>query len=201
MIGRAAVALSAWTTLLAGPAPAAGEACPVQPVPSLLEAVRPVQSAYVTREVSFAASPSLQYPRLGWVVRAYSETAFEGPQREREVLEVLRLQVEHDCNRWFVTGRWEGDLEPGELARIIDGSRSFLQPAAAALAGKPGDYAAEDSLILDGTGIAVETGGPDWRLRRAGHPHGGTGLAVSNLFLGLAARLVPPDEMPTAEWR
>ncbi|HYD24433.1 MAG TPA: hypothetical protein VEB68_06530 [Croceibacterium sp.] len=195
-----ALALAGGAALLSAPA-AASDACPRQPVPGLLDAVRPVASVYVTRQISFAASPSLRHPHVGWVVRAYAETAFEGPQREREMLEVLRLQVEHDCNRWFVTGRWEGPLEPGEVARIVAEARPFLEPAAAALSGMPGGYAGEDSLMLDGTGIAVETGGPDWRLRRGGHAHGGAGGAASDLFLGLVARLVPADEMPTREWR
>lgn len=201
----AAAALAGSVALLSGPAVAAGEACPVQPAPGLLDSVRPVASVYVRSEVSFSASPSLQSPAIGWVVRAYSETAFEGSERERalvrEVLEVVRLQVEHDCNRWFVTGRWEGPLESGQVARILDEVRPFLAPAAAALAGKPGDLASVDSLVLDGTGIVVETGGPDWRLRRGGHAHGGTGGGVSNLFRSLAARLVPADEMPNPEWR
>ena len=201
---RAAAALAGCAALLCGPAVAA-EACPAQPVPGLFEAVRPVDSSFVTSQVSFSASASLQYPTVGWVVRAYSEIVFEGPERERshvqEFVEVIRLQVEHDCNRWFVTGRWQGPLEPGQIARIVDATRPFLEPAAAALAGKPGGYAADDSLMLDGTGIAVETGGPDWRLRRGGHAHGGTGGMVSSLFLSLAARIVPPDEMPTPDWR
>ena len=41
---RAAAALAGWAALLSGPAMAA-EGCPVQPVPSLLEGVRPIASS------------------------------------------------------------------------------------------------------------------------------------------------------------
>ena len=199
MIRPVALALLGSATLLSGSPTAASEACPVQPRPGLLDAVRPVESAFVTREVSFSGSPSLQNPDTGWVVRVYSETAFEGSQREREKLQVIRLHGEHDCNRWFVTGRWESELEPGQVVEVIAGARPFLAPAAAALSGT-GGYAAQD-LTLDGTRIEVEIRGPDWRLRRRGNVYAGTGNEVSSLFLSLAARVVPLDEMPTPEWR
>ena len=156
---------------------------------------------YVTGLLSFSAAPSLQHPQVGWVVRAYSETVFDSDRREREVVEVLRLQVEHDCNRWFVTGRWEGELAAGEVTAAFRQAGPFLEPAAGMLAGRPGDYATSDSLMLDGTGIALEARGPDWAMRRGGHAHGGPGDAVSDLFRSLAARIVPAEELPSPEWR
>ena len=198
---RWAVALTLALAAVATPALAAGEACPTQPRPQALDVVHPIDSSYVTRHVSLSATPSLQSPASSWVVRVYADTLFEdGQARPREMLEVLRLQGEHDCNRWFVTGRWDGELEAGELARLLETAGPFLSPASTAL--DRGElYASDDSLMLDGTGIAVETGGPDWLLRRGGHPHSGAGAQVSDAFQALAARIVPPEDMPARDWR
>lgn len=169
-------------------------------MPAVLDAVRPPESSYVTRLISFSATPSLQSPQESWVVRVYTETVFEENRREREVLEIVRLRGEYDCNRWFVTGRWQGELAPGEVAGIYESVVPFLEPAAQALSAG-GRMPSPESLVLDGTGVAVEASGFNWTLRREGNAADATGQSVSDRFQTLAGRLVPADEMPMRDWR
>ncbi len=195
LLGAVALGLALWSM----PA-AAADYCPRQPMPAVLDTVRPPESVYVTRLISFSARPSLQSPEESWVVRVYTETVFEEDRREREVLEIVRLRGEYDCNRWFVTGRWQSELAPGEVAGIYESVVPFLEPAAQALTAG-GRMPPPDELTIDGTGIAVEASGFNWTLRRKGNAADASGEPVSERFHALAARLVPPEEMPARDWR
>lgn len=175
----------------------AASACPQQPVPDPIDSARPI-GVFVLETISFSAAPSLVLPQEAWVVRAYRETVFEQERRERTMLEVIRMQVEHDCNRHFVTGRWQHELEAGQYAALRQTVVAYLEPVADAV--REGQLETAE-LALDGTSLSVELKGFLWRTRREGNVAADGARGVSNAFYGLAAALLPPGEAPTADWR
>ena len=193
--------LIAFGPLSVSPALAAGETCPTQARPSPLDAVHPVDNPVTGNTVTFAATPSLQFPSEAWVVRVYRTSKRDGESRSTEVIEVFRLQLEYDCNRWFTTGLWDREAKPGDLEEIQTETKRFLGALAQAYV-DGGSYDLQFSeLALDGTGVAVEEVGRYFSLRRGGHSSGAMGKPLSLGFHRLAATVAPATEMPDEAWR
>jgi len=195
-------ALLAALFILIGSCPDAAlaeSACPRQPVPEPLDSARAPDSGFVIEMISFSVTPGFSYPQQAWLVRTYRETVFEQARRERVVLEVLRMQVEYDCNRHFVTGAWQGELPPERYAALRAEVRPFLEGLSEVLRdGRP----RLDELVLDGTAVAVALEASEWQIRREGYDGlPGAGGEMSILFHALAAGLVPVDEMPEPGWQ
>ena len=175
----------------------AASACPQQPVPDPLDSARPL-GVFVHEAISLSAAPSLAFPQEAWVVRAYRETVFEPEQRERTMLEVIRMQVEYDCNRHFVTGLWQSELPAARYTALRESVVAFLEPVAD---GVREGRLASDEVALDGTELAVEITGFRWRARREGNVGARSSGEVSDAFHALVAEFLPPEVVPTRDWR
>ncbi len=191
----------------------AASACPQQPVPDPLDSARPL-GGFVLETIALSAAPSLAFPQEAWVVRAYRERLFEqAGKRERTMLEVIRMQVEYDCNRHFVTGLWQTELPPERYATLRQAAAAFLGPVANGVReGRlaSGELASDGTglaelasaeVAIDGTGLAVELEGSRWRARREGNVGARASAEVSAVFHALVAEFLPPEVVPTPDWR
>lgn len=176
---------------------AAADTCPIQPVPQALDSLRaPKTKPY--RSITFSATPSLISPNQAWIVQAY----LTGVRGKFAKLKVMRLQVEHDCNRYFVIKTWSKDITGEEFEDIRKSVRPFLESSGNAATSSDTYVDAKGAIIfLDGTSIAVETETKAWRVRRKAHIGHSMGADISSLFHSFAARLIPSDEMPDEAWR
>lgn len=166
--------------------------CPRRPLPPAIESAQlPALSPFVFA-IEFAATPMREYPGEAWAIRLARRN-----ERVGGTLDIVRLRRQMDCNRYDVVGRWSAPLTPAEYARIAAEVTPFaLPPAKLLLQRDPGH-----DRVFDGTALTLRAHAPDWRLERELNVGDPIGSRLSPIFHALAARHIPADALPTAEWR
>ena len=171
---------------------AQADPCPRQPLPPATDALAPLDGR---NTISFAATPSLDYPGRAWVVRL-SRSGQSGPA----AAEIVRLRRQSDCNRYDVEKRWEAALPADEFAALSRQVVSLATPPVDVFA--PASAGSSfDEVVIDGTPITVSVTTFSWEATARLHHSGRNGAAISALFRELVGKYVPAPELPTEYWR
>jgi len=156
--------------------------CPARPQP-LAPALDAVPArAGASETIGFAAEPSLQYPGRAWVVRLSRQG------ERRASVEILRLLRRSNCNLYDVEKSWGGPIGADEY-RAVGG-------AVAAWAAR-----GPEEIVTDGTGLELRVRGGGSNIRRRLNHYGAGGAELSAIFRRVAARFVPPAQLPAEDWR
>jgi hypothetical protein len=167
-------------------------ACPRQPLPPAIESAQlPPLSPFVFA-IEFAATPTREYLGEAWVIRLTRRN-----ERTGGTLDIARLRRQMDCNRYDVLGRWSAAVSPDEYARIAAELSPFALPPQDILVRRD----AGQGSVFDGTMLTLRAQAPNWKFERDLNVGDRVGARLSPIFHALAARHVPADAMPTAEWR
>jgi hypothetical protein len=148
-----------------------------------------------TTVMSFAATPSFDYPGGAWVVRL-SRNGPRGPG----LIEIARLRRQSDCNRYDIEKSWEAPLPEAELEALVDELAPVATPPAQLFISNDPMRSLEE-VALDGTGIILRMRTFGWEVSRNLHHSGRAGSAVSSLFHTLVSNHVPPSDVPSTDWR
>lgn len=182
------------TALLVGPAMTcaaeAASCAPQELPPAINSAGRPQHSPQL---IEFAATPYREYPGRAWVVR------LSGGGRAKVTLEVVRLRRQADCNLYDVEKRWTTVLNRETFDQVVASVQSYGLPA-------PDTFSQRGLMrrrdrVLDGTGIQLRMSEDEWQVSRSLNLYTRPGGSISTIFHELAARAVPPSDMPPADWR
>src|SRR5688572_21233754 len=132
--------------VLSSPTAASEAACPAQPMPPALEALKPLDSG---RTIAFSATPSLTYPRRSWVVRL-AQIGSSGPA----TLEIAQLRGQENCNRYDIEKSWKTSISEERFTAVLNAVGPIGTPP-------PDQFIAHDPMRslgeigIDGTGIVL----------------------------------------------
>lgn len=175
---------------------ASQQPCPdrPQPLPDALEShgLPPIERFRSAFE--FAAEPSLEYPGRAWVIRLE-----QGIRSRTATLTVVRLRRRNECNIYDTETTWSGQLSASEFVEFSGVAGPLISPPTDLNA--PFYRTQRGPIVLDGTGIEARIYGAEWTITRLLNHFAPGGVALSAAFRSLAARIVPPEQMPSEDWR
>lgn len=171
---------------------AAATECKPQPLPPAIESVEFLPSHEFNNVITFAATPSLEYPGRAWVIRLFQRT-----RSQPATLTIVRLLRRNDCNLYDVEARWEVPLRADEYETVA----TLVAPHAA----PPPDFLTPENpertrIVLDGTSLALRVETDGRQIRRVLNEIEPKGAALSAIFHRLLAPVVPAPERPGKYW-
>lgn len=170
----------------------AAAACPDQPLPPAAESLGPVEAI---RAITFAATPSLDFPGGAWVVRLQSFS------RDDHRIEIVRLRRQMDCNRYDVEKSWTARISAEEFRGVGNAVVPLAMPDPETFWPATDVRRAPDEVGVDGTSVTVDLSTSAMKVSRQLHHGGRAGAPVSAVFHALVSRHLPAGEIPTPEWR
>lgn len=167
--------------------------CKRQRLPPAIESAGLPPSEGYNNIITFAATPSLDYPGRAWVIRLFQRT-----RSQPATLTIVRLLSRNDCNVYDVESRWEAPLRADEYEALA----TLIEPYVMAPPGifsKKG-VARDGRVVVDGTGLDLLVETPGWQIRRSLNLGVSEGAKLSAIFHRLLAPVVPAPERPGESW-
>lgn len=178
---------------LIGASQAAAAECKPQPLPPAIESAGLSPTDAFNNVITFAATPSLEYPGRAWVIRLFQRT-----RSQPATLTITRLLRRNDCNVYDVEARWEAPLRADEYEAVATLVTPHATPSPGIFTQK--DMARDRGIAVDGTELDLRVETVGWQVTRSLTSAHSEGTAVSAIFYRLLAPIVPAPERPGEYW-
>lgn len=178
---------------LIGASQAGAAECKPRPLPPAIESAGLPPTDEFNNVITFAATPSLEYPRRAWVIRLFQRT-----RSRPATLTIVRLLRRNDCNVYDVEARWEAPVRADEYEAIATLVAPYATPSPGIFTQK--DMAHDRGLAVDGTELNLRVQSLGWQVMRSLTSAHSEGTAISAIFHRLLVPIVPAPERPGEYW-